>query len=189
MKTIGEALRGFLERRGAPERMRLVRLWENWDMVMGTDIAVLAYPLGHRKRILLVGAEDNMAMQDLTFLTPEILERVNAFMDDVSDGPYFERVEVHLLQRRTPLDEVRVERSAPPPRVPPRPDNLGGLLGAFDPESPVGRAYASYVRMFREIGDAATKPGGAAGHNGRAGQTGQSGPPGRDGPVRTGDRK
>ncbi|HEU6436048.1 MAG TPA: DUF721 domain-containing protein [Nitratidesulfovibrio sp.] len=179
MKTIGEALRGFLERRGAPERMRLVRLWENWDMVMGTDIAVLAYPLGHRKRILLVGAEDNMAMQDLTFLTPEILERVNAFMDDVSDGPYFERVEVHLLQRRTPLDEVRVTRSAPPPRVPPRPDNLGGLLGAFDPESPVGRAYASYVRMFREIGDTAAKPGGATGQAGQARQAGPNGQAGR----------
>ncbi|MGJ3521883.1 DUF721 domain-containing protein [Nitratidesulfovibrio sp. D1] len=178
MKAIGEALRGFLERRGAPERMRLVRLWENWDMVMGVDIAVLAYPLGHRKRILLVGAEDNMAMQDLTFLTPEILERVNAFMDDVSDGPYFERVEVHLLQRRTPLDEVRVTRGAPPPRVPPRPDNLGGLLGAFDPESPVARAYASYVRMFREIGDAAVKPG-DAGRDGRDRRDGRDGPNGR----------
>lgn len=155
MKAVGEALRGFLERRGAPERMRLVRLWENWNMVMGADIAVLAYPLGHRKRILLVGAEDNMAMQDLVFLTPEILERVNAFMDGVGEGPYFERVEIRLLQRRTPLDEVRVVRGAPPPRIPQRPDKLGGLLGAFDPESAVGRAYASYVRMFRETGNAA----------------------------------
>lgn len=156
MKPIADALRGFLDRRGAPERLRLVRLWENWDMVMGVDIALLAYPLGHRKRILLVGAEDNMAMQDLTYLAPEILERVNAFMDGVNEGPYFERVELHLLQRRTPLDRVRLEHGTPPPRVPPRPERLGGLLGTLDPDSPVGRAYASYVRMFRELED---KPG------------------------------
>lgn len=104
MKPIADALKEYLNARGAKNQFQLARLWENWEMVMGPDLAALAFPLGQRKGILLVGAEDNMAAQDLSYMSPEILERVNAFMD----GPFFNRVEVHLLFGRTPLDTTRV---------------------------------------------------------------------------------
>lgn len=148
MKPIGDALKGFLNARGAKNQFQLARLWENWEMVMGPDLTPLAFPLGHRKGILMVGAEDNMAAQDLTFMTPEILERVNAFMD----GPFFSRVEVHLLMGRTPLDTTRLV-IPPSSRVPlpPRPEGLGGLLDKLDPTSTVGRCYAKYVKLFDGI--------------------------------------
>lgn len=144
MKAICDALQSFLKSRDLSRQAHLVRLWENWDMVMGPDIAPLAYPMGHRKTILQVGAEDNMAQQDLMFMTPEILERANGFMDE----PYFERVEVHLVMGRKPLDQLRpVLRNPYRPPLPPRPAHLG-TLHDMDPESPVARCYAKYVRLF-----------------------------------------
>ena len=106
-------------------------------MVMGPEIAALARPLGHRESRLLVGGEDNLALQELIYHTPEMLERANAFMD----GEVFSRVELHLLEGRTPLDE-RVSRELV------RPEHLGTLLGRLDPASPVGRCYQAYLRMF-----------------------------------------
>lgn len=150
MKDISQAIQEFLNAHGGHRQRILTRLWEHWNMVMGEDIAPLAFPLGHRKTILLVGAEDTMAAQELTYMAPEILERVHAFMDDT----YFTRVEIHLFMGRVPLD-MRKLHIAPPSRapLPPRPENLGNLCATLDPTSNVGRCYHKYVRMYDEIED------------------------------------
>ena len=44
---------------GGPERARLSLLWQNWEPIMGPELAPLALPLGHHKDILLIGAEIN----------------------------------------------------------------------------------------------------------------------------------
>ena len=112
---------------------------------MGPDIAALAHPLGHRKDILLVGGEDSCAMQELSYAVPEILERVNAFMDE----DYFHKVELHLLLGKESLRRVDI---TPVPVIPPppRPPRLGALK--LPPDSPVAACYAAYVRCF-EGGD------------------------------------
>ena len=140
MKPIADALKEYLNARGAKNQFQLARLWENWEMVMGPDLAALAFPLGQRKGILLVGAEDNMAAQDLSYMSPEILERVNAFMD----GPFFNRVEVHLLFGRTPLDTTRVV-VPPSSRVPlpPGPRGLAVSCSRSTPKVPSGAAISS----------------------------------------------
>ena len=48
---------------GGPERARLSLLWQNWEPVMGPELAPLALPLGRHKDILLIGAEDAMLIQ------------------------------------------------------------------------------------------------------------------------------
>lgn len=123
----------------------LVELWRNWEMVMGPELAPLAFPLGRRKNLLIVGGEDNMALQELSFQTPEILERVNAFMDAPLDDPVFVRVELRLLMGMRPLSlppesTTRVrERPAPPA-------DLGAYFSSMRPDSPVARSYASCLR-------------------------------------------
>lgn len=143
--TLGALVRGWLTRKGQdPRREHLEQLWKNWGMVMGEEIAALARPLGHREGRLLVGGEDNLVLQELSYYAPEILERANAFMDE----EFFGKIELYLLEGRTPLDE-RVCRVLPVPRHElVRPDHLGTLLGRLDPASPVGRCYQAYLRMF-----------------------------------------
>ncbi|MCH5277078.1 MAG: DUF721 domain-containing protein [Desulfovibrionaceae bacterium] len=139
---LSEALTAWLSSRGQDARAaRLDQLWKNWAMVMGPDLAPLAQPLGHRDGLLLVGGEDHLVLQELTYAAPEILERVNAFMDE----PFFHRVELHLLFGKTPLNLVTDTVVPPLPQLT-RPPRLGGL--SLDPESPMGRCYQAYLRCF-----------------------------------------
>ncbi len=147
LRSIREALSAFLDKRDAGEHLHLTRLWDHWEMVMGKHLAALGAPLGHRKGTLLIAAEDPMAAQDLAMQAQEILERVNAFMD----GPFFSRIQIELGMGRSNLAKPSTLRPPPPETRPPRPEHLGGLMGSFDPASPVGRSYEAYVRYFSRI--------------------------------------
>ena len=147
-RALDSVARAVLDRLGSGQSSHLVQLWQNWSMVMGADIASLAIPLGSRNAVLLVGGEDNMAMQELSYMIPEMLERANAFMDKA----HFERVELHLLLGKTALDE-RIRQAdvitvLPPRPLPPRPKTLGGLKGLLNPDNPVARCYAAYLNLY-----------------------------------------
>ena len=131
------------------QRRHLARLWQHWDMVMGTELATLAIPLGVRQHSLLVGGEDAMALQELSLMAGEILERVNAFMGNA----HFNEVRVSLPQGKVDL------RACPPPDSPPPatasplpwgPPLTGSLLGVSTMDSPAARCYAAYVAASHE---------------------------------------
>ena len=133
----------------------LVELWRHWEMVMGPELAGLAHPLGTRAGTLLVGADDNLILQELAFLTPEILERANAFLDNTR----FTNVQASLMQGRASLEnapalaaDAQKQQTAPPstPVSRPAPGPLGKLT--LDPASPLGRAYWKYVERFGKQG-------------------------------------
>lgn len=142
----GEAISVFLDSYGGKERRHLTALWRNWPVVMGEDLAALAHPLGHKGDILLIGADDVMAMQELSLQTVEILERANAFMD----SEFFKQVKLNLMQGRQALSLPRPRRPDSPlrPLLPQKPARLGGLVGKLDPLSPVTRCYEAYLAMF-----------------------------------------
>ena len=149
MLPVGGKLDAVLSVLGKSEKLMQVRLWQNWEMVMGPDIAPLAWPLGARNDVLIVGGEDNLALQELSFMTPEILERVNAFMD----APAFGRVELRLIMGDRPLDQPpAIQPSTRVRPLPPRPGDLGAHLEEMRPDSPVARCYAAYLRMHESLG-------------------------------------
>ena len=130
-------------------RARLQQLWINWGMVMGPDLAPLARPMGHHRDLLLIGAEDAMLAQELHLMADEILERVNAFMEQ----PFFSAIKVSLLMGKAGLDKTAVRTAAPvtAPKPKPEPPKAHGLfLEAMDPSSPVARAYARFVRQRQQ---------------------------------------
>ena len=144
MLPVGGRLGSVLSALGDGEKAMQIRLWQNWDMVMGPDIAPLAWPLGARNGTIVVGGEDNLALQDLSFMTPEILERVNAFMD----APVFEKVELRLVMGERALDrppDLQLSTRVRP--EPPRPDRLGEHLAEMRPDSPVASCYRAYLKM------------------------------------------
>jgi hypothetical protein len=158
MHSLAEAALAALERLGGAEQGRLTRLWRNWRMVMGPDLADLAIPLGTRKRVLLVGGEDAMALQELSFHIPDMLERANAFMD----AERFDKIELRLtpgLETRARLTGADVPSGFRPAPLPPRPADLGGLTDLLPPDSPIGRCYAAYLRLFSQSENA---PGGSS---------------------------
>ena len=145
MLPVRERLDSVLAALGDGEKVMLTRLWQNWEMVMGPELSALAWPLDARGDTLVIGGEDNLALQELSFMTPEILERVNAFMAT----PTFARVSLELVMGRQPLDQP--PDMQPRTRVrpaPPMPPGLGGPLREMRPDSPVTRCYLAYLRMF-----------------------------------------
>lgn len=143
--SVTDALSVFLNKRGGEEHTRLTMLWDHWEMVMGAELASLAIPLGRKKEVLHLAAEDSMAAQDIVMQSGEILERANAFMNET----YFSRIQVELVMGRNDLSLKRPEiRPIPPEYHAPRPKGLGALRGSFEPESPVARCYEAYLRYF-----------------------------------------
>ncbi|MDR0339787.1 MAG: DUF721 domain-containing protein [Desulfovibrio sp.] len=144
VRSTAEAVNSLFLHMGGKDQTRLVQLWRHWDMVLGEALAPLGRPLGHKDRALHIGADDNMAMQELSMQSAEILERANAFMGEA----FFERVKVLLVQGRPDLAREReniaqpgqagswAARPAPP---------LGGLCGRLNPDSPVTRCYEAFV--------------------------------------------
>lgn len=133
----------------AQARNRLSHLWQNWSMVMGPDLAALARPLGHHKDVLLIGAEDAMLAQELHLMSGELLERVNAFMEE----PFFGGVKVSLLMGKPgldvtankPLPDEDMGWRAPRATVPDPIQAQGAFLKSMNPDSPVARAYSRFA--------------------------------------------
>jgi hypothetical protein len=93
---------------------------------------------------LVLAADDPIVMQEAQFLGPMILERVNGFLGK----EVFDKVVFELLNGRVPLDgEIRPEAPKPPRKLK-KPEKLGSLNEKLDPDSPVGRCYRAYQRMF-----------------------------------------
>jgi hypothetical protein len=148
LRRLSECLDGFVTRGEAGARRQFVEVCRRWEAIVGVETAALVRPLGHRRRELLLGTEDPVAMQEMVFAAPEIVSLVNAALgQDV-----FDKVRFDLLGSRVSLDALRAE--APRFSVPPElcPAQLGGLSGKLDPATPVGRCYAKYVAYFKAGG-------------------------------------
>ena len=137
--------------------LRLVRLWREWENVVGPDVAELARPLGHKDGTLLLNAPDPVAAQQLSYYIPELLERVNAFFGEL----VFDKVRFELLDGKVPLGRNGHQEPPPETATGSRPGQaplqsanaplqLGALVGKIDPESAVGHCYMTYVRHFLE---------------------------------------
>ena len=151
-----ELVEQFLKSQPKNGSLNLVELWRHWSMVLGPNLEGLAFPLGHRDNVLLIGAEDNLVLQELSFMSTEILERVNAFLEQ----PFFVQIQLSLLQGRPTLDNIVVNQDAKmdaqsnssaylPPRIPvsaPAKGVLGEL--ELDPSTALGRCYQKYIERF-----------------------------------------
>jgi hypothetical protein len=143
-----DAIMRVLSRYDKKGGLRLVRLWLEWENIVGPEVAELAKPLGHKDGTLIMHTEDAIAAQQLTYFAPEILARVNAFLGQ----EVFDKVRFELLNGRVPLGEKRRERPQASPLRVQRPPKLGGLAGKLDPDSAVGRCYMAYVKRFAQDG-------------------------------------
>lgn len=140
-------LPGLIQAMPDAEGFLAARLWKSWREVVGESIADMARPLGRRRGTLIVGVDEPVAMQELTYVAPEILDRVNEFLG----RRLFDKLSPELLNGRVPLDGP----ASPPPDAPvspgdwrtTRPLTLGGL--DLPEDTPVGRAYRRYVELFK----------------------------------------
>jgi hypothetical protein len=145
---IATALKHFFRDQKGTDNLSLARLWEEWDTLFGPDITDLISPLGHRGDTLLLGAEDAIVIQEFTYFSDLILERVNGFLGE----QVFRHIHIELLRGRSPLNRKLLPASFSRP-APAKPEGLGNPETLPDDDSPVARAYRSYVRFFQQSAD------------------------------------
>lgn len=141
--SLGSALDGFLGKLDTTGGYALVKLWESWEELVG-EMAHMLRPLGHRRGTLILAADDPVIMQEAQYLAPMLLEKINVFLGE----EVFDKVVFELLNGRVPLDGVIRPEAVEPPRKLKKPNNLGKLNEELDEDSPVGKAYRAYQRMF-----------------------------------------
>lgn len=138
---------------------RLAQIWSSWPTVVGHEIAQLAKPLGRNKNILLLGAEDSMAMQEMHFHAPTILRAVNSALGEI----IFDKVRLDLLGGRSSLiavaesmEKALHEGKKNASRFSPRTYAQAGVrldeanhpVGRFSTVPALERCYRKYVRSL-----------------------------------------
>lgn len=144
VRRVDEMLQKTFATPEAKLELAIARLWRHWPELLGTDIAALIRPLGHRDTTLVLGATNSMIMQEFRFFSQTILDKANEFLGT----GYFTDMHIELMSGRPALDTLELTPIPPVPKTP-CPDPLGNLLPCMDASSPVTRCYHAYVRHFR----------------------------------------
>ncbi|MBP3730578.1 MAG: DUF721 domain-containing protein [Mailhella sp.] len=143
LSCLSDGLSGWLAAHGMDKKhMLLTQLFQSWASVLGDDLCRAAHPLGHRNATLLIGCDDSCAMQELSYAAPEILAKVNDFMQE----DFFQKVELHLCAEEESLQKQKITQIPAKPPRPQQPKNIGQLKLPAD--SPVAACYQAYVKFF-----------------------------------------
>ncbi len=146
MKSVGESLGNWLSRFDPDGSRYLFNvICKNWKDIVGEETAGLVKPLGRKNTTIILGAHDSIVIQEISFLSDQILELINSFCGSV----FFDKVRVELLKGRTPLDSELVKKPEIRTQVK-KPMELGGLKKILREDSPVARCYARYIDVLGE---------------------------------------
>jgi hypothetical protein len=140
MKSIGTALKEYLDRRRLNSELDVARVWLNWPDIVGSHLAEMARPLGRRGTSLRIGVEDSIVMQELTYFGQDILDRIEEFLG----WQPFDKVALELLQDRTSLDRIALP-AGPSRRAVRAPEEVGQL---GEDSLPSGSTIASCYRSY-----------------------------------------
>lgn len=127
---------------GVPEKGKLAQLWEKWEEALGERLASLAAPLGSKGSILLIKAEDALQMQELHFMSGELLEKANSFLE----GEYFSSIRITLFGngKICRVDDVKIiDKNEYTIN---RAILTGEFLATMDSKSPVAACYARFIQ-------------------------------------------
>lgn len=148
MKPVASALDSFVSWKQLGREMDVARIWRSWPEIIGPRLAEMARPLGRRRGALIIGVEDSLVMQELTFFSEQIRERVGDFLG----WQPFDKVKFELLEDRTPLNEVQVRHEA---RLPeqhlPEEGEVGALLDVLPSDTTFRSCYEAYLRMIKAL--------------------------------------
>ena len=152
MHLAGDILRRYWSDPENLRKLRLAGLWRFWPQMVGPELAELAKPVGHSRTTLLLGVEDPMAMQEVSYDAPAILRAVNASLGEA----YFDRIRFDLIGDHIALDAVAGSfpqaGKAESTRTVPGPRGLGGLPVGFSGIPSLERCYRAYVRLYGKPG-------------------------------------
>ena len=91
-KSIGSILEQTLKSLEIDVPLKNYAIWGAWNEIMGESVALQTRPRSIRNRILFIDVSHSTWMQQLQFLKPTLLEKINTFLGD----PYFQDIRFRL---------------------------------------------------------------------------------------------
>ena len=91
-KPIGSILEDTLRGLEIDFQLKAYSIWGAWKEIMGESVALQTQPRSIRNRILFIDVSHPTWMQQLQFLKPTLLEKINTFLGD----PYFQDIRFRL---------------------------------------------------------------------------------------------
>ena len=80
---IGNVIRDMLKNNRLETDTSLIRVWDIWEEAVGEVIAANTRPAAFKGDLLIVNATSSSWLQQLRFLKPEIIQKVNHVLGDV----------------------------------------------------------------------------------------------------------
>jgi len=74
---IGDVIPELLRKSRPQKDASLVRVWDIWEQALGASIAANTRPAAFKGSLLIVNATSSSWLQQLRFLKPEIIRKVN----------------------------------------------------------------------------------------------------------------
>ena len=148
MKSTDTALAQYLSGERYRREMDIARLWKHWPELVGDEFAGMVKPLGRQGNALVLGVEDNLLMQEMVYHTDALLDAISSFLG----WQPFDNIKYKLLQNRTALDEIDLEKEGAGSRLGQLPDSsqVGALLDVLPEDTPFGRCYRAYIALHRQ---------------------------------------
>jgi predicted nucleic acid-binding Zn ribbon protein len=81
---IGSVIRDMLNKHRLQTDASLIRVWDIWEKAVGGTIAENTRPAAFKGDLLIVNATSSSWLQQLRFLKPEIIQKVNHAIGTVS---------------------------------------------------------------------------------------------------------
>jgi hypothetical protein len=98
-KSIGSILEQTLKSLEIDVPLKNYSIWGAWEEIMGESVAHQTQPRSIRNRILFIDVSHSTWMQQLQFLKPTLLEKINTFLGD----PYFQDIRFRLGKISPPV--------------------------------------------------------------------------------------
>ena len=115
--SVGDVLRGLAPRLGLETRLLELHLKQQWERIVGTQIATHARPGRIRFKRLHVLVTSSVWVQQLTFLKPALIQRLNEAAGSPAITDLLVRVgdplEGQAEQHRQDRDHAAAERASP----------------------------------------------------------------------------
>ncbi|MDX1765299.1 MAG: DUF721 domain-containing protein [bacterium] len=81
-EAAGEILRSLLKELGVDQIMQRHEIWSQWEEIVGTEIAAHTRPAFFSGNCLFITVDHSTWMQQLTFLKSQMLQNINATLEN-----------------------------------------------------------------------------------------------------------
>ena len=130
-----------------PHQDILRQLWDNWDMVCPQEIIDLVKPYSYKGKVLYLGADNPLDLQETRMYYAELLERMNVFLEAYGLANYFERLEFSLIRGKKSLLEYKGIPKHLKNVFPPRPKRYGEKIDFHGMKS-IERCYEAFCKRL-----------------------------------------